>query len=166
MCTKRNGGKMTSNEIRANIRYHENCIDSYYREKRNLEGQLDDLEALRDKFSSLQNRFAAKQDARNRSIARFSALKIHNSIFTTYLSGMLDLITGSSFNNAYEGLNEAKERIRNQMQNVLQRIDDCEDNIAYHIRRKSECESQLQVVLRQEEEAALAALEAQESDVH
>ena len=48
---------MTSDEIRSNIRYNENLIDQYIREKSGLEKQVEELEALRSKYSSLQSRF-------------------------------------------------------------------------------------------------------------
>ena len=145
---------MTSSEIRGNIRYNENLINQFYNEKRGLESQLNDLESLRNKFTVLQNNFENRQNARRRSIARFTGLSIQNKIFKNYFSGMQELITGSSFNRAYAGLDEAKNRIRNQMQYIMQRIDECENSITYRIRRKAYWESQLRIALEQEAVAA------------
>lgn len=147
---------MTSSEIRGNIRYNENLINQFTNEKRTLEEQINELESLRNKFAVLQNDFENRQDARKNSILRFSGLSIQNTIFKSYISGMKELITGNAFSVTDAGLNEARGIINSQIQNVLNRIEECENNISYRMSRKSYWQWQLQIVL--EQEAAAAAL--------
>lgn len=148
---------MTSGEIRGNIRYNENLIYQFTNEKKALERKLNELEVLRNKFAVLQKNFEARQDARRRGILRFANLSIQNKIYKAYMEGMQELITGNSFNKAYAGLDEARNKIRRQMQDILNQIDECEANITYRKNRKAYWEWQLQIALEQEAAAALAS---------
>ena len=62
---------MTIEEIRSNIRYNENLIAQYSQEKRDLENQISELEALSAKYSGLQSRFGDRQQQRQNRLSFF-----------------------------------------------------------------------------------------------
>lgn len=111
---------MTPDQIRDNIRYNENLIDQFYSEKTSIEEKIEELEQLRGKFSTLQNSFRSKQDNRQQGLSRFSQVSLNNKIFTSYLSGMTDLLNGAQFKNAFDGLTTAKRKISSKIQELLQ----------------------------------------------
>lgn len=141
------GEKMTVNEIRNNIIYNENLIEQFYAEKRAIESQIDELEQLRDKFTTLQNNFGAKQESRQQGLLRFSHAIVSNKIFSNYLNGMTSLLGGQQFNDAYDGLTTAKQKINTKLNELLQNFNDCEGRISYRENRKIYWQEQLKLAL-------------------
>lgn len=141
------GEKMTVSEIRTNIIYNENLIEQYYAEKKTTEAQIIELEQLRGKFTTLQNNFGAKQESRQHVLSRFSRTIVSNNIFTNYLNGMTSLLEGRQFNDAYDGLTTAKQKINAKLNELLQDLDDCEARITYRENRKVYWQEQLRLAL-------------------
>ena len=141
------GEKMTVNEIRNNIIYNENLIEQYYAEKRSIEAQIDELEQLRGKFTTLQNNFGAKQESRQQGILRFTHTIVSNKIFSNYLNGMTSLLSGHQFNDAYDGLTTAKQKINTKINELLQNLYDCEGRITYRENRRVYWQEQLRLAL-------------------
>lgn len=142
---------MTVNEIRNNIIYNENLIDQFYAEKRRIETQIDELEQLRGKFTTLQNNFGAKQESRQQGLLRFSHAIVSNKIFSNYFNGMTSLLGGHQFNDAYNGLTTAKQKINNKLQELLENLSDCEGRITYRENRKIYWQEQLRLALAEVE---------------
>lgn len=143
---------MTVNEIQNNIIYNENLIYQFNYEKREIEAQINELEQLREKFSTLQTNFGAKQEDRKRGLQHFSVSAISNKIFSSYFNGMTSLLNGYQFNDAYEGLSTAKQRINIKLNELIQNLSDCEDKITYRENRKIYWQEQLRVALTKVED--------------
>lgn len=142
---------MNVNEIKSNIRYNENLIDQFYSEKLSIEKKIEELEQLRNKFGTLQSNFAAKQDKRQQGIAGFCKTSVNNKIYSSYLSGMTELLKGKEFNSAYEGLTTAKEKINVKLKKLLNDLYECENKISYRQGRKIYWQDQLRFALVKEE---------------
>ena len=142
---------MTVSQIRSNIRYNENLIDEYTRERRELEKQIEELEALGDKYGRLQTRFGDRQQLRQSKLAAFLSSRIQNQILKQYYNGMSQLLGGSDFNNAYEGLSEAKRIINRKILELDQQLEDCKGRIAYRKQRRDYWRAQLAAALAKEE---------------
>ena len=134
---------MTIAEIRSNIRYNENLIEQYSNEKRGLETQISELEALSSKFSGLQSRFGDRQQQRQNKLSFFLSSCLQNQILKRYYNGMNGLLGGSDFNNAYDGLSEAKRKISQKINQLDDQLDDCKERIAYRRRRRDHWKYQL-----------------------
>ena len=127
---------MTEAEIWSNIRYNENKIDEYADQIRRLERQINELESLRNKCSSLQSRFAERQQHRQSKLQALLGSSIQNQIVRKYYEGMNSLLVGREFNDAYEGINEAKSVINRKIRNLDQQLDEARDNLAYRRSRR------------------------------
>ena len=138
---------MTVNEIRNNIIYNENLINQFYAEKRTIETQINELEQLRGKFTTLQNNFGTKQESRQQGLLRFSQVIVSNKIFSNYLKGMTSLLCGRQFNDAYNGLTTAKQKINTKLNELIQNLYDCEERISYRENRKIYWQEQLRLAL-------------------
>ncbi|MEE0931023.1 MAG: hypothetical protein UIM53_08485 [Acutalibacteraceae bacterium] len=136
---------MTISEIQSNINYNEGLIEQFYTEKRTLETQIDELEQLREKFTTLQNNFGSKQESRQQGLAKFTHTNINNKIFSNYFNGMTSLLSGRQFNDAYEGLSTAKQTINTKLQELMQNLTECEGNITYRENRKAYWQEQLRL---------------------
>lgn len=143
---------MTEAEIRSNIRYNEDLIDQYTQEKRDVEAQIDELDALKSKYSGLQSRFGERQQQRQTSLASMLGSGIQNSILHKYYSGMSGLLGGTGFNNAYDGLSEAKRRIDQKIAQLDYQRNDYEDKISYCKERHAYWRSQLATASAEETE--------------
>lgn len=141
---------MTVEEIRSNIRYNENLIDQYISEKADLEKQIDELDLLKSKYSSVQTNFGDRQQQRQNKLASFLSSGVQNKILGRYYDGMNGLLTGTDFNNAYNGLSEAQQIISNKITQLDQQLDDCEGNLSYRRQRLSYWQSQLNIALSEE----------------
>lgn len=142
---------MTSSEIRNNIQYNENLINQYNAEKRNINNKLDELECLRDKFSTLQNDFGNRQFRRQQNLSIYSSKRLQNKIFASYCTGMGSLLRGTEFNNAYEGLSYAKQKINVKIQELIGDLSSCERKIANANAQKEYWKAQL-IIAESEEE--------------
>lgn len=143
---------MTSSEIRNNIRYNENLINQYNAEKCNINNKLDELECLRNKFSTLQNDFGNRQYRRQQSLSVYSSKKLQNKIFGSYCIGMSSLLKGVEFNNTYEGLSFAKQKINKKMQELLNNLSNCESKIANAVSQKEYWKAQLVIAEAKEDD--------------
>lgn len=138
---------MTVNEIRNNIIYNENLIEQFYAEKRTIEAQIDELEQLRGKFTTLQNNFGAQQESKQQDLLRFTHTIVSNKIFSNYFSGMTSLLSGHQFNDAYDGLTMAKQKINAKINDLRQNLYDCEARITYRENRRVYWQEQLRRTL-------------------
>ena len=142
---------MTEAEIREKIRYNERLIDQFANEKRGIEKDLEDLEGLRNKFNTLQNKFSSKQEERQGKLSLFLTSSISNTILNKYFNGMNSLLNSKEFNNTYNGLSEAKRKISNELRKLLQELEECEDKIDYRKNRRDYWKRQLIIKQNQEE---------------
>lgn len=122
---------MTVSEIRSNIRYNENLIEEFSKEKQNIENQINELEKLNEKYEGLRSKFGARQQQRQNKLSLFLSSNLQNSILEKYYNGMNALLVGKEFNNAYDGLAEAKQKIRKKINQLDQQRDDCIDKLTY-----------------------------------
>lgn len=134
---------MTISEIRSNIRYNENLIEQYSQEIKNLENQISELEALNEKYSNLQSEFGNRQQQRKNKLSFFLGSSLQNQILEKYYNGMNGLLNGFDFNNAYDGLSEAKSRIIRKINQLDAQLDNCKDMLAYRKTRRNYWKSQL-----------------------
>ena len=141
---------MTADEIRYNIWYNEDLIDQYTSEKASLEKKIDELDQLKSKFGSVQTSFGDQQQKRKNKLASFLSSSVQNKILGKYYDGMNGLLTGTDYNNAYNGLSEAKRVISNKISQLDQQLDDCKDNLAYRRQRRDYWQSQLEIALAEE----------------
>lgn len=145
------GGPMTKAEVQYNIRYNENLVSQYQRDINNLNRQIsscrstinqlnsqlsdlasasrrlqteyDELSRLRQKFQKLQTDFASRQAKRVAGFAKNTLQAFTTNFFSSYLSGMKTLLSGSEYRNTYNGLTTALERIKAKIQAKQREID-------------------------------------------
>ena len=141
---------MTVEEIKSNIRYNEDLIDQYIREKRILERRIADFDLLKNKYISFQNAFGEQQQSRQRKLASFLSSNVQNQIVGKFYDGMNGLLFGTDFNNAYEGLTEAKRVINRKITELDQQLDDCKGNLAYRRGRLDYWQRELEAALAEE----------------
>lgn len=127
---------MTEAEIWSNIRYNEQKIDEHAAEIRRLERQINELEALRNKCGSLQSRFSERQQHRQGRLQDLLSSSLQNQIVRRYYNGMSSLLSGREFNEAYEGLNEAKRMINHKIRNLDQELDEAQASLNYRRNRR------------------------------
>ena len=127
---------MTEAEIWSNIRYNEQKIDEHAAQIRRLERQINDLEALRNKCSTLQSRFSERQQHRQGRLQDLLSSSLQNQIVRRYYNGMSSLLSGREFNEAYEGLNEAKRMINHKIRNLDQELDEAQASLNYRRNRR------------------------------
>lgn len=138
---------MTVYEIRSNIIYNENLIEQFTNEKQDLENQICELEMLGAKYSGLQSEFGDRQQQRRNKLSLFLASGLQNKIVQRYYNGMNGFLGNADFNNAYDGLSEAKRIINQKISQLDQQLDDCEGRISYRRNRRDYWRSQLSVAL-------------------
>lgn len=134
---------MTSAEIRRNIQYNENYINSYQNSIRNLENQISQLQQLRGKVQSLQNNFGSRQAGRKSRLSSLFSIPLNVKMVSKYQSAMYQLLTGSEYNNAYHGLSAAQDRINSRMRGLQNEINACNGQISYYRGRVSYWRNQL-----------------------
>ncbi|WP_075718706.1 hypothetical protein [Roseburia sp. 499] len=134
---------MTEYEIRSKIRRNEDMVDSYQSQIRELEEQMEDLEYLRSKFSTLQTNFGNKQDVRKRGLSGVFAKTAQIKIASRYYSGMNDLLNGTEFMNAYNGLSDAKDTIVRELDKIFTQREDLTRELNYRKQRITYWETEL-----------------------
>ena len=84
---------MNSETIRSNIRYNEDLLDEYSAEKKAITEAITELETLKQKYSTLQDKFGERQEKRKASLLTFSGTTVSNKITSAYYTGMNDMLT-------------------------------------------------------------------------
>lgn len=134
---------MTEHEIKIKIRKNEDMVDSCQSRIRELEEQIDNLECLRSKFSTLQTNFGDRQDIRKRGMSGVFGKTAQMKIASRYYAGMNDLLNGSEFMNAYNGLSDAKDTIVREIDRIYTQKDDLTGELNYRKQRITYWETQL-----------------------
>lgn len=134
---------MTEYEIRNNIRYNEELVDDCQSKIRELEEQIDSLECLKSKFLTLQTNFGDRQDARKRGLSGIFNKTGQMRIASRYYSGMNDLLNGTEFMNAYNGLSDAKDAIVQELNKIYTKKDDLSGELNYRKQRITYWKTQL-----------------------
>lgn len=142
----------TSAQIREKIRYYEELISQYTDEKSKKEDDLFELESLKTKVENLQMRFGERQSQRKRNLAVLAAMPQRNRIYPTYCSGMSELLSGWEFNKSYGGLTSAGQKVKKEIENVSDMIDDYERKISSANSQREYWKSQLRAALAREAE--------------
>ena len=102
---------------------------------RELEEQISSLECLKNKFTTLQTNFGSRQDARKRCLSSVSSRVSQIKIASRYYEGMNDLLNGSEFMNAYNGLDDAKSIIAGELNRIYTQLDDLSEKLNYRTQR-------------------------------
>ncbi len=117
---------MTESEILYQIRRCEEQADDCLHQRLRLERQYDELSELHDRFSRLQSDFISRQQSQlnllRHRVQAASGLRSARS----YLEGMHQLIGGSDFQRASNGLGTARERILQERYKIRQMMDEIE----------------------------------------
>lgn len=123
-------GNMSRSSIYRRIRSCENEIESYRSRIRILQDKQANLRALRQKYSNLQNNFGSRQSSRKNSLSNLRATHFNIKMVSPYYAGMSDLLNGSEFNHAYNGLEEAKSKISSSINSLQCEIDSFRNSIS------------------------------------
>lgn len=134
---------MTRSEINENIRYNEDLRDSYRRSVQELNAQIGELSRLKAKISGAQTTFSSRQSARKSKLHTVSAGLMNIKSLKEYVSGMDNLLTGSEYRKAYNGLTTAQERVASKIRSIQSQVDSYEEKIAYRNERISYWQDQL-----------------------
>ena len=117
--------------IYRNIRYHENLIRSYKNTINELNGQINELITLKGKLQSYQRDFSARESNRkNRLVNRFGS-NMNFRFLSSYISGMRNLISGSEYRKAYNGISSGITRVNTQISQLRGDVKDYNDKIRY-----------------------------------
>lgn len=143
---------LTSAQIREKIQYYEKLISQYTDEKIKKENELFELECLKTKVTDLQRSFGERQSQRKKNLAVLAAMPQRNRIYPIYCSGMSELLTGREFNKSYDGLTSAGQKVKKEIENVSDMIEDYSRKISSANAQKEYWKSQLLDVLEQEAE--------------
>ncbi len=139
---------MTEYEIREQIAYYEDEIQSKRQYIRKQEDKLAELDALKSKLGSLEYEFEGKQTTRRSKLSLLSLLTGKCRIAKGYFDGMSGLLSGSDYRNALSGFDMAAGR-------VGQEQDLCKANISGAAREIARCNDRIDS-LRQQLAATIA----------
>lgn len=121
----------SADQIRATIQANNNLIIGKQQHIDNLENKIYQLQRLKEKVSKLQYDFEEKQKSRNGKLSGLSMKTVNVKMFSTYLSGMKELFSGTDYANAYNGLSEARNNVDKQIRCIQNEINLCRENISY-----------------------------------
>lgn len=117
--------------IYRNIRYHENLIQSYKYTISELNGQIDELITLKGKLQSYQQDFSTRESNRkNRLLNRFSS-NMNFKFLSAYINGMRNLVSGSEYRKAYNGISSGIARVNTQISQLRGDVEDYNNKIRY-----------------------------------
>lgn len=134
---------MTRAKVNSNIRYNENLIRSYQKSIQSLNTQIDELNALKRKIQGYQSEFSSRErNRRNRLSNQFTG-KFNLRFVISYVTGMLQLFSGSEYRKAYNGLSEAIHRIDRQISCLRNEVNSYNSQIAYRRKRNDYWRRQL-----------------------
>lgn len=108
---------MTRGEINSNIRYNENLVRSYQRTIQNLNDQIRELNTLKLNIQSYQREFANKERNRKNRLLQ-GAVGVNFKFVDSYVTAMINLMTGIEYQRAYNGLTEAVQRIDGELRRL------------------------------------------------
>lgn len=128
---------MTEQEIKNNIRYNEELIESYQSQKRAFEEQISSLECLKSKFITLQTNLEIRQDVRKRGLLGVSEKISQIKIAARYYNGMSELLNGREFVNVYNGLTDVKNMINREINKIYMDLDEVSAKINNRTQRIS-----------------------------
>lgn len=121
----------SADQIRATIQANNDLIIGKQQHIDNLENKIYQLQRLKEKVSKLQYDFGEKQKSRNGKLSGLSMKTVNVKMFSTYLSGMKELFSGTDYANAYNGLSEARNNVDKQIRCIQNEINLCRENISY-----------------------------------
>lgn len=132
----------TITEVKNNIKYNEDLIKSYQSSIKELKEQISELTVLKGKLQSFQKDFSNREANRKKKIAKgFAGLNF--KFLTAYIKGMSNLISGSEYKKAYNGLSEAIRKVDKKIISIREEINDCNKKIEYNRIRVRHWENQL-----------------------
>ena len=142
---------MTKAEVQYNIKYNERLvvqyqnqinslhqqIDNLRAQNRNmnarisdcasrinkLEGQIGDLNQLRNKYQTLQTDFSKRHADRVRLFNANFSRRFNVDFINAYIAGMKDLLSGSEYRKAYDGLTTARNIIQKKRDGLQKETD-------------------------------------------
>lgn len=143
---------MTVERIKSNIWYYNDLIERNRGEISRLEKQIEELDSLKLKYTNLHTRFGEVQQHRQSQLNKVLSSTIENKILRKYYDGMNNLLTGSKFSDASNGLLEAKQIINRKMTDLEGRLDQYEGYLTSNTQMRNYWKGQLNLALSAMEE--------------
>lgn len=109
-------------EINKNISYYRNRIYDCKDDIASMQKEVDNLEKLYDKLLQLTANFHTRQEGRVTSVTKIGNLTFNTNITDKYYSGMHGLLTGSEYSIVIDGLDRAKNIIREKIFELEEQI--------------------------------------------
>lgn len=126
---------MTRAQVNSNIRYNENLIRSYQKSVQSLNSQIEELSALKRKIQGYQSEFSSRERNRKNRLSNNFSGKFNLKFVMSYVTGMISLLSGSEYRNAYNGLSEAIHRIDKQIAGLRREVNSYNGQISYRRQR-------------------------------
>ena len=127
---------MTESETRSSIDNQYSKISSYQSDINALHAKISELENTHMQVCKTQKSFEESCDMRRRSLASVESCCVNPKIECEYAAGMSRLLSGTEYNNAYCGLDEAKGKLKSK-------ISELENEVAYYQGKIFACHSQI-----------------------
>lgn len=126
---------MTKAQVNSNIRYNENLIRTYQRSVQSLNSQIEELNMLKRKIQGYQSEFSSRERNRKNKLSNNFSGRFNLKFVISYVKGMIGLLTGSEYRNAYNGLSEAIHRIDKQIDSLRREVNSYNGQISYRRKR-------------------------------
>ncbi len=117
---------MTEPEIQYQIHRCVDLVDEYLSQQKHLERQHDELSELRDRFNRLQSDFNSRKQSQLTLLKQRMLFASGLRSARSYLEGMQQMIGGSDFLKASNGLSIAVERILHERGEIDRQIEEVE----------------------------------------
>ena len=128
---------MDAYEIQEKIRNNETLIIDLQNNVRKYYSQIEELEKLKLKFDGLQGKLIEDNYLRRRKLEMQSSLAICNSLANRYISGMSCFLNGKEYHRVNSRLDEAKNKIKNQIRELHNQAESLQNSIAEMQRQNS-----------------------------
>lgn len=124
------------NNLNKEISSYNSQINKYNAQKEQLTKQLnnaakniDELNSLLNKVKNLSNTFEQKQQKRLNAMSKNFSIIPNVGFIRSYITGMSNLLSGSEYKNACNGLNTALQNIKKRRQTEDNKYDNIKNDI-------------------------------------
>lgn len=115
---------MTHLEIENEIKNNEGLLEQYIEDKKKLEIDVEELNSLNLKLLELQNNFNSKQATRKNALSNLMNSSNSLKSIQNYCSGMEELLNGSEFTNADDGLTTSQKIVCGKIDSIQIEIEE------------------------------------------
>ena len=136
----------TRAEIKNNIRYNEDLINTYQKSVSKLKKQISELKSLKSKMQSYQKDFSNRESKRKSKVINGFGNKKSFRFVSAYINGMKKLITGSEYKKAYNSISSGIKKVDKEISHLRSDVSEYEDKINYRKKRVSYWYDQLKNV--------------------